>query len=360
MENTPIDEEFCRIVAVHGGAGFHPHSPSSDSEIKRVLRSACTRALNPSNRGITALEAVVEAIVVLEDEECLNAGFGSNLTMTGTVECDASIMDGGTGEFGAVGAVSGVKNPMRVANEVLQYSRNTDPLGRIPPLILVSSGAEDFARGRGLTTQPASSMISPRARDEWLKWKARLEVAWNIQHESNLQASTANVIRPQQNAGLHDRQDTVGAVVLGTNADLAAGVSSGGLLLKHPGRVGEAAIYGAGCWATANTACSVSGAGEYITRAALARKICEEIEAGEDGDTHEILERVLGPKFCRLYSKREEHSPQAGILLLVKERSDVGNQLKPRLWCAFTTESMAVGYASTFCPKPTVSFRPTD
>ncbi|KAI0645701.1 nucleophile aminohydrolase [Trametes meyenii] len=352
MENIALDEEFCRVVAVHGGAGFHQHSSSADAEIKRVLRSACMRTAGVLNRKVAALEAVVEAIVILEDEECLNAGLGSNLTMDGTVECDASIIDGSTGDFGALGAVSGVKNPIRAANEVLQYSRDPDPLGRIPPLLLVSSGAEEFARGRGLTAQPASNMISARAREEWKKWKERLEAAGTTLPGGDRQLSTPNVVHSQQNDGIHDRQDTVGAVVLGTNGDLAAGVSSGGLLLKHSGRVGEAAIYGAGCWATTNTACSVSGAGEYITRASLARTICEAIEAdGEDGDTHEVLQRVIGKQFYQLCSKRGEHPPQAGILLLVKEH-DGENQLKPRLWCAFTTESMAVGYASTFSPKP--------
>ncbi|KAI0663510.1 N-terminal nucleophile aminohydrolase [Cubamyces menziesii] len=334
-----------RIIAVHGGAGFHARSQLSDAEIKKALRMSCARALTVLTRGEKALQGVVEAITVLEDEECLNAGYGSNLTLSGNVECDASVMDGNTGDFGAVGAVRGVKNPVALAHEVLQHSRLPDPLGRIPPLLLVSAGAEDFARIRGLTCPP-ESMIAPRATLEWQKWKALLEDA----QAATTQASTLAPISCA--GGLRDRQDTVGAVVLDGASLTAAGVSSGGLLLKHPGRIGEAAIYGAGCWATPHIACSVSGAGEYITRTALARIVCEAVEAaGDDRDTHSILNTILGEQFHRACLQRGETSPQAGVLLLVKELDDDGHQ-KPRLWCAFTTESMAIGYASSSSPKP--------
>ncbi|KAH9892580.1 N-terminal nucleophile aminohydrolase [Cubamyces lactineus] len=336
-----------RIIAVHGGAGIHARSQISDAEIKKALRMACTRALA---RGDKALQGVVEAVTVLEDEECLNAGYGSNLTLSGDVECDASIMDGNTGDFGAVGAVGGAKNPIALAHKVLQYSRMPDPLGRIPPLLLVSKGAEDFARIRGMTCSP-ESMITPRASLEWQKWKGLLETAQAASTEAGIPPPGQGSHSPCLE-GFRDRQDTVGAVVMDEASLMAAGVSSGGLLLKHPGRIGEAAIYGAGCWATPHTACSVSGAGEYITRAALARTVCEAVEAaGDDGDIHSILDAILGEQFHRVCLQRGETSPQAGVLLLVKELDDDGHQ-KPRLWCAFTTESMAIGYASSSSPKP--------
>ncbi|KAI0358447.1 N-terminal nucleophile aminohydrolase [Trametes cingulata] len=352
--DVTLEDPALRIVAVHGGAGFHPHSQSSDNEIKRALRSACVRAMAALDHSEGALRAAVEAVTILEDEECLNAGYGSNLTVNGTVECDASLMDGSTGDFGAVGAVSGVENPIALAHSVLQYARRPDPLGRIPPMLLVSAGAVEFARTRAAnTTCVVDAMISPRAQREWKKWKDMLEAAQNPQAASSVQASGASTVGPPQTDGLHNRQDTVGAVVMDAEGGLAAGVSSGGLLLKLPGRVGEAAIYGAGCWATQRVACSVSGAGEYITRMSLARAVCQAVEtAGDDGDTHEVLERVVGQDFCRLCRERGETSPQAGVILLVKEHDDEG-QLKPRLWCAFTTESMAIGYASSLSPKPT-------
>ncbi|KAI0630364.1 N-terminal nucleophile aminohydrolase [Trametes polyzona] len=374
MCNPDPSDRQSQIVVVHGGAGFHPRSHISEKETKRVLRLACAHALAALDRKETALQASTEAIAVLEDEECLNAGYGSNLTMSGTVECDASIMDGRNRDFGAVGAVSGVKNPITLAHSVLQYARAPDPLGRIAPLLLVSAGAEQFAHTR-VVTCPPGSLVSPRAQREWQRWKDALETA----HQTPLTSTTYGIAdeatsRPPHVDGLHDRQDTVGAIALGAQGNLAAGVSSGGLLLKLPGRVGEAAIYGAGCWATHRIACSVSGAGEYITRASLAKSICEALEgAGDDRDTHQILQTVLGQQFWSICAKRGETFPQAGVILLMKEHDDEGlfkrmsdstslpgrSLTRPdslaRLWCAFTTESMAIGYASSSSPKPSAT-----
>ncbi|KAI0743546.1 nucleophile aminohydrolase [Daedaleopsis nitida] len=386
------------IVAVHGGAGFH--APSSDTEVKRALRSACKCALAKCMSGDSALQAVNDAISVLEDNDCLNAGFGSNLTATGAVECDASIMSGHTGDFGAVGAISGVKHPIQAAHEVLKYSQSPDPLGRIPPLSLVSGGAVDFARLHGVECVAPESLVSPRAQREWTGWTDKLQATSD---PSDVVSSGSRRIQspPQALAsltpaeGFHDRQDTVGALAWDASGDLAAGVSRqvisiGGLLLKLPGRVGEAAIHGAGCWATATVACSVSGAGEYITRMSLARTICEAVEAtNETEDIHDVLQRVLGSEFFKLCAQRGELSPQAGVLLLVKECDDGGHEqphytrkshpkprtssmqfapnfpcaprksprlvFRTRLWCAFTTESMAIGVASSLSQKPSAA-----
>ncbi|OSD06872.1 N-terminal nucleophile aminohydrolase [Trametes coccinea BRFM310] len=368
--STPSHRSSARIIAVHGGAGFHPLSKASDTEIKRALRSACIRASAVLGRGGEAsLQAVVDAITILEDNECLNAGYGSNLTMAGTVECDASLMDGRTGDFGAVGAVSGVKNPIRLSHSVLQYAGAPDPLGRIPPLyvtlirlecgnlfwvrMLVSTGAQDFARTRDMACPP-ESLVSSRAQREWEKWNTALEVARSAPVRSDPHTPSPSTAHRPRTDGLYDKQDTVGAIALDAEGNLAAGVSSGGLLLKHPGRVGEAALYGAGCWATNEVACSVSGAGEYIMRLSLARAVCEAVEAAGDAeDTHSILNRILGEQFRKLCLARGETSPQAGILLMVKECNADG-EFKPRLWCAFTTESMSVGYVSGPSSKPSV------
>ncbi|KAM5531577.1 hypothetical protein V8D89_014746 [Ganoderma adspersum] len=383
--------QILQIIAIHGGAGFHPKS--TDPDVKRALRLACTSSGMAFTRtGETALPMVCGAVSVLEDDQCLNAGCGSNLTLSGTVECDASVMDGNTGDFGAVGSVSDVKNPIRLAHEILRYSRKLDPLGRIPPLLLVSSGASEFAKSTGLQCLP-ESLITIRARREWADWKSKLDAARSCASSGGPPNSTGQPATSLIHTdGLHDKQDTVGAVAWDAEGHLAAGVSSGGLLLKLPGRIGEAATYGAGCWATPRTACSVSGAGEHITRMSLARTICEAIEAaGINEDTHDVLQRVLGGDFLRLCSERGERTPQAGVLLLVKEvrpredsessadidmesDSEGGKEsdnpavcnagggggessttFKPRLWCAFTTESMAVGYATSLCPKPSAA-----
>jgi len=80
-----------------------------------------------------ALDAVVETVVVLEDSPMTNAGFGSNLTLNGTVECDASVMDGSNLQYGAIGAVSGIKNPVLLAKRLCEQQSIKFAYGRIPP-----------------------------------------------------------------------------------------------------------------------------------------------------------------------------------------------------------------------------------
>lgn len=122
------------------GAGYH--SPKSEEAYRAVCQRACERALEvlsssrPSLRDWSlALDAAVEAVKILEDDPITNAGIGSNLTMRGTVECDAAVMDGTTGAFGAVGAVPSVKNPIELAARIAKVEQQgVLPLGRLPPL----------------------------------------------------------------------------------------------------------------------------------------------------------------------------------------------------------------------------------
>ncbi|KAG1734669.1 nucleophile aminohydrolase [Suillus paluster] len=335
-------------VAVHGGAGCH--GVASEQSVKSALKRACARALQESRvDDSSALSVVERAISVLEDDECLNAGYGSNLTIDGTVECDAAVMDGLSGDFGSVGAVPGVKNPIKLASAVLRHSRESDPLGRIRPMTLVASGAHSFASSQDIQTVAPNKMISPRATQEWQKWKSRLIRSTNGDQESLPQDAM---------------QDTVGAVAWDNEGNLAAGVSSGGLLLKYSGRIGEAATFGTGCWAQqsrnehSGMACSISGAGEHIMRGGLAHVLGEALQSPQSNhsevDTHQVLLRILNQQFTEPLRQRGEQTPNAGVLLLTKEHGE-GDEVLPRLWCAFTTDSMAVAYASTAKPSPKVS-----
>ncbi|KAI6169400.1 nucleophile aminohydrolase [Pisolithus thermaeus] len=339
-------------VAVHAGAGHH--DKASERSVKEVMKRACTEALRVSSIPGTDILSVVErAIVELEDDENINAGTGSNLTLDGTVECDAAIMDGRTGEFGSGGAVPGVKNPIKLAKAILCHSRLFDGLGRIPPLMLVSSGARSFAMRSGLEVVDPETMVSKRAKEGWQKWMER----YNDVREEMIPESTA----------LLDAviQDTVGAVAWDDRGNVAAGVSSGGLLLKNSGRVGEAAIFGAGCWAQqpsngkTGVACSISGTGEHIIRVGLARAIGDTFHLSENQegiDVHDLLLNLLTERFYRPAVGYSIPRPNAGVLLLTAES---GNS-KPRLWCAFTAEGMAIAYASSEkpIPKATILRRP--
>ncbi|KAI9450529.1 asparaginase [Russula earlei] len=438
------------LVAVHGGAGYH--SPVSDSSVNRNLRAAISSTLatfavttapvigaasstidnTHSSGSSSALDAVTTLIAALEDAPDFNAGYGSNLTFDGDVECDASLMsstaedgdgdgDGMTVEgstahphvyppssppspssfsFGSVGAVPGVRNPVLLARRVLEGRRRRRPqrrepeqasgpgrdlglglgtgtgtgtgtgMGRVPPLMLVGEGAVRFARAQGVpVVDSPREMVAPRAREEWAVWRERLG-RWKGEERASAWAPAEGGGGPSD----HDpetlgimpvdaRQDTVGAVVLVGGDDVrrqerqvAAGVSSGGLLLKHPGRVGEAAIFGAGCWAERSSggrsvACSVSGQGELIVQSSLARTLAERIAASaEDEDGHDILRSVLVDQFYGRWRQRGEHQPAVGVLLITQGMN--GSEHTARLWCAFTTQSMAIAYASSRHPKP--------
>ncbi|KAF6761264.1 asparaginase [Ephemerocybe angulata] len=336
-------------IAVHGGAGVHGQAVGKD--VRRVLRQACSRAMSP----FPSLAMVESATIVLEDDPALNAGYGSSLTLDGTVECDAAIMVGKGQRFGSVGSVPDVKNPVTLARAILEYSSKADKLGRVPPLTLVSQGASSFAKRvsqSSSTTSPKPelvsppSLISPNAKAQYDKWKARLDDP----------AYHPPPLSPHFGAF----PDTVGAVAWHPKDGAAASVSSGGLLLKLPGRMGEAAVYGAGCWAqhegdniaNPSVACSVSGTGEYIVRASLARVVGER-DIDDDGSTdpHRILQTILEKDFWEEFQKEGEPNPSAGVLLLTREIDEEG-KASVRLWCAFTTPTMAIAYASPNHPKP--------
>jgi taspase, threonine aspartase, 1 len=216
--NTPF-----YLFAAHGGAGFHPHG-IEEREVKYALRAALTAATASADTSpLSAIATAVRIISSLEDAEPLNAGYGSNLTQSGSVECDASLMDASGGEFGSVGAVGGIKNPVRLAQAVLERRRIRDKWGRVPPLLLVGEGARDFAFQQGVELVPAQSLITHRALEEWRHWNDKVGAVVDSLPDATSDILSAD--RPSESDGLHVRQDTVGAVVMHDTQELAAGVS---------------------------------------------------------------------------------------------------------------------------------------
>ncbi|SPO03961.1 related to asparaginase [Cephalotrichum gorgonifer] len=156
-------------IFIHAGAGFHSH------ENEKVHLHACHTAaligMRFLNAGASATEAVVAAIKVLEDKEVTNAGYGSNLCIDGTVECDATIVDH-VGRSGACGAAPNIRNPIILAKTVLDKSMQPLTLGRVPPNLLVGKGATEFARENGLEIVPNENMISKSAGHRFLRWQS--------------------------------------------------------------------------------------------------------------------------------------------------------------------------------------------
>ncbi|EUC33402.1 hypothetical protein COCCADRAFT_36772 [Bipolaris zeicola 26-R-13] len=170
---SPPHDDICCIY-VHAGAGYHSH------QNERIHLEACNDAAQIAmlilKNGGSALDAVEIAIKTLEDREITNAGYGSNLAMDGVVECDASIVDH-YGRSGAVGAVAQIKNPISLARMVHNHTMDPLTLRRVPPNLLVSQGATDFAIEMGMPILPHDALISPAAKDRWMRWLSDLRSA---------------------------------------------------------------------------------------------------------------------------------------------------------------------------------------
>jgi taspase (threonine aspartase 1) len=194
----------------------------------------------------------------------------------------------GDGRFGAVAAAPGIRNPIAAA--ALLASEGRAPLShcRVRPMMLAGSGATAWALAKGLeaagSAEDASTMhVVERAKKQWRKYSAMVEGGRAgpadgeaAAHRGKRRRSGGSSPRPEV---VPDFNDTVGAVVVDSQGRVAAGVSSGGILLKVPGRVGEAAVFGAGCWAQdavgrgeVGVACSVTGVGERIMQGLVARE----------------------------------------------------------------------------------------
>ncbi|KAF4836643.1 Threonine aspartase 1 [Colletotrichum tropicale] len=165
---------FPGAIFIHAGAGFHSH------QNERVHLEACSNAAAMGMKflksGASATEAVEIALRVLEDKEITNAGYGSNLSMDGTVECDATVVDY-LGRSGACGAVPNVRNPICLAKLILDKSNQPLSLRRVPPNILVGEGAKNFAQEHGMQPVHNDYLVSKNARDRFLRWQEDLKRA---------------------------------------------------------------------------------------------------------------------------------------------------------------------------------------
>ncbi|KAI1410015.1 N-terminal nucleophile aminohydrolase [Hypoxylon sp. FL1857] len=164
-------------IFIHAGAGYH----STVNE--RIHLEACNEAARLSIKllrsGHSAIDAVEAAIKVLEDKEITNAGYGSNLAIDGTVECDATLVDH-LGRSGACGAVPNIKNPITLAKVILQCSSKPLSLRRVPPNLLIGDGAKEFARESGMPLVPNEWLVSRNARDRYVRWREDLRRAEGI------------------------------------------------------------------------------------------------------------------------------------------------------------------------------------
>lgn len=252
-------------IIVHGGCG----RAKDDGEARQVgLQAAANAGWAAFARGGSALDAAEAAVIALEDDPHFNAGTGAVLNFDGEVETDASIMTSEGGE-GAIAAVQGVKNPVRLARAVLE---------RTDHVLLAGAGAEKFARLCGL---PAADLVTPERRERWRAIRARLQADSHVPDDlpelrfwKRLDSLLEGYLQP----GEEGRHGTVGAVAVDDHRRVAAATSTGGIWFKLPGRVGDTPVIGAGTYATSWGAASATGHGEGIIRLQLTRHVVDLME----------------------------------------------------------------------------------
>ncbi|MGB9725084.1 MAG: isoaspartyl peptidase/L-asparaginase [Fervidicoccaceae archaeon] len=225
-------------IIVHGGAGRWTSVPDERKEkARKALIESVEAGLNVMLAGGTSVEAVVEAISLMEESGVFNAGRGSVPNSEGFVEMDAGIMDGNSLDAGAVASIRGIASPIRVALLVMK---------KTPHVILSGEGAKKFALDNGFTIEP--DLLNAKIKQ-----------------------TTRSVSRNDWRGG-----DTVGAAAVDSYCRTAAGASTGGIMGKMPGRIGDSPIPGAGYYANHYAAASATGKGELITILGITRRIVEE------------------------------------------------------------------------------------
>ena len=289
-------------IIVHGGAGADPGE--GREELRDGIRAAVVAGFAVLERGGRSLEAVEQAVRVLEDHPRFNAGRGSVLTEAGTIEMDASIMEGDRLDCGAVAAVADVANPITLARGVLESRRH---------VLLVGDGASAFARRLGMPACAPEQLITDRRRAQHAEWMRKQAVP----------------------AG----GGTVGAVALDRHGTVAAATSTGGMVGKLPGRVGDSAVIGAGTYADSTIGgVSCTGDGEATIRVVLARRALEYLKEADDPHyaAHVAIDLLV-----------DEGRGSGGLILL---------DWRGRLGYAQSTPLMPVGWMTPARGGPEVPF----
>ena len=234
-------------IAIHGGAGTLVKgmmTPELESRYKEALKIALEKGYAVLDKGGTAIDAVEEAVKLLEDSPLFNAGKGSVFTANETHEMDASIMDGKTLNAGAVSLISGIKNPVGLARDVMEKSEH---------VFLAGEGAMQFAKQLDYKIEDAQYFYDEFRHKQWLEIKDT--DSFQLDHATKKDSKFG----------------TVGAVACDQEGNIAAATSTGGMTNKKWGRVGDSPMIGAGNYAN-NKTCAISctGSGEFFIRGVVA------------------------------------------------------------------------------------------
>jgi beta-aspartyl-peptidase (threonine type) len=294
------------VLVVHGGAWAIPDDMVG-AHLKGV-RNAMAAGWRVLQGGGPALDAVEEAVVIMEDDETFDAGRGSFLNRDGKVQLDAFIMDGATLRGGGVGCVERIANPVRAARKILSDS---------PHVYFVAEGAERFAAEHGIPLCRNQDLIIPREVERLRQFQERAE-------------QSPDLFAPAIS------HDTVGAVALDREGNIAAATSTGGTLNKAPGRLGDSSLIGCGCYAdNRSAAASTTGWGEPIMKLVLAKWANDRVMNG--GDPSQVAADGIA------YLNRRLNGHGGMILLDARGRFGIAHNTPRMAWALKTVKQEEVG-----------------
>ena len=308
-----------RVVFVHGGAGRW----SRVKDLKRyeqALREAAEEGYKELLNG-SALDAVEASIRYLEDTGLFNAGKGSVLNFNGFIEMDAGIMFSKDLKVGSVACVRNVKNPISLARKIMEIDGH---------IFLAGDTTTKLARAFNL--EELKEATEDRRR-RYIELKKMFEESGKLPYKV-----LENSIRCYLKAQAHE---TVGAVALDSDGNLAAGASTGGIWLKLPGRIGDSPVPGAGFYADVYGAVSATGIGEVILRTCACIRACTLMALGLNAEdaVRSVVNYVTG-----IFGK-----DNIGMVAV---------DSKGRIGCAYNTEGMARAYMKDGISEPVVKILP--
>lgn len=313
------------VIAIHGGAGTilrASMSASAEADYHAALHDVLSAGQRVLGDGGSALDAVSEAVRLLEDCPLFNSGHGAVYTAAGTHELDAAIMDGSTLDAGAICCVKRVRNPILVARRVLEHSEH---------VLFTGEGAEAFAAAQGFEFVEPEYFHTDARHRQWLLARDRPPM---LDHDGAALAATSSSNTdddptPHEPIDPNRKFGTVGAVALDRHGHVAAATSTGGVTNKQVGRVGDTPLIGAGCYADdATCAVSTTGSGEMFMRMVAAYDVAAQM-AYRNVSLQEAADDVVMNRLPRIAGR--------GGLIAVDAR---GNVVLP-----FNTEGMYRGFA---------------
>ena len=312
------------VLVVHGGAWAIPDDMVDAHQ--HGVRNALAAGWRVLDKGGRALDAVEEAVVVMEEDDTFDAGIGSFLTRDGRVQMDALIMDGATMKAGGVGCVERVRSAVRLSRLVLDRS---------PHVYFVGRGAEIFAQEHGMPLIDNFELVLPREVQRLKEAQTRASTGKaDITFSGEFQVGEDTAL---EIAMPLDSHDTVGAVALDTSGNVAAATSTGGTLNKAPGRVGDSSLIGCGCYAdNQSAAVSCTGWGEPIMKLVLAKWAADRVAEAKQ-------EPQQAARAAIEYLHQRLHGHGGMILLDARGRFGIHHNTPRMAWAVRTEIGEEVG-----------------